>query len=311
MPVVAQLFARQAVACGAALGLGATGCGSADLFPIRPPLAQDGAGLDGGPVAADAGTARSCKRGIATNAGPSAALASSVSSPGVAWWYNWDTQSPGGDPRVEYVPMLWGGGSLDRTLPATARYVLGFNDPDLKTQSDLAPEQAAADWPAVEAKARAAGIPLVSPSVGDCGSAGDASPCAVPAITDAYTYLKDFFAACSGCQVDYVGVHASMCDVSSLQAYLEGNVETGGALEGFTQFGRPLWVTELGCDATHSAADQQAYMEAAVPYLESNPDVVRYAWFSAMPIPSAQLTNADGSLTALGSTYVSLPESCR
>ena len=29
------------------------------------------------------------------------------------------------------------------------------------------------------------------------------------------------------------------------------------------------------------------------------------------PIPNAELANSDGSLTALGSTYVGLPESCR
>ena len=51
-------------------------------------------------------------------------------------------------------------------------------------------------------------------------------------------------------------------------------------------------------------------MQAAMPYLEQQ-RVMRYAWFSAMPIPSAQLTSADGSLTDLGSTYVALTESCR
>ena len=41
-------------------------------------------------------------------------------------------------------------------------------------------------------------------------------------------------------------------------------------------------------------------MRAAIPYLESNPKVFRYSWFSADPIPNAKLMNADGSPTTLG-----------
>jgi hypothetical protein len=55
--------------------------------------------------------------------------------------------------------------------------------------------------------------------------------------------------------------------------------------------------------------DQTAYMQAAVPYLENSPHIFRYSWFSADPIPSAELQNTDGSLTELGMTYVTLPAS--
>jgi hypothetical protein len=244
------------------------------------------------------------------NAGPGAPFAAAASSPGIAWWYNWASQSPGADPRIEFVPMLWGGGSLGQTIPAGSKYVLGFNDPNFNTQANLTPQQAAADWPTVEARAASAGVPIVSPGVKFCGSATDSSQCTVGAITDPYTYLQAFFAACTGCKVDYVAVHAYECDLPSLRDYIEGNLDAGGSLQGFLQFGRPIWVTELACDATHSVADQKAFMQAAVPYLEGNPNVARYAWFSAGPIPNAELANADGSLTDLGQTYVSLPGGC-
>jgi hypothetical protein len=48
-------------------------------------------------------------------------------------------------------------------------------------------------------------------------------------------------------------------------------------------------------------------MRAAIPVLEHDPDVFRYAWFSADPIPEARLLNDDGSATALGRVYASLP----
>jgi hypothetical protein len=106
-------------------------------------------------------------------------------------------------------------------------------------------------------------------------------------------------------------VHAYYCDLSSLRDYLEGNTDAGGSLQGFMQFGKPIWLTEFSCDTTHSVADQTAYMQAAVPYLENSPNIFRYSWFSADEIPSAELANSDGSLTALGTTYVGLPQSCR
>ncbi len=298
------------------------GCGSSDLQPIHDPPGADaaredvvGAGDAGAPdgapsdANADGGPSR-CKRGVAVNAAPSAAFAPTASSPGVVWWYNWASQSSGGDPRVEFVPMIWGGQSLNQAIPASAKALLGFNEPNFKTQSNLTAQQAAADWPAVEAKAAALGIPVASPGVNFCGSASDSSQCTDPAVTDPYTYLKDFLASCSGCTVDSIAVHAYDCDVPSLRAYLEGDTDAGGTLQGFVQFGRPIWLTEFSCDKSHSVADQKAFMQAAVPYLENSPYVMRYAWFSAAPIPNAELANSDGSLTDLGATYVGLPRSC-
>jgi hypothetical protein len=298
-----------------------TSCGSNDLNPIHAAPGADAAadapagegagdGASGDAGMADGGGSVRCKRGIAAVAAPSAAFAPTATSPGVSWSYNWANQSPGGDPRIEFVPMLWGGMSLNQTIPAGSKYLLGFNEPNFNSQANMTAPQAAADWPTVEAEAKGSGAAIVSPGVNFCGSASDASMCTDPAVTDPYTYLKDFLAACPGCTVDGIAVHAYYCDVPSLRAYLEGNTDAGGSLQGFVQFGKPIWLTEFSCDKTHTVADQKAYMQAAVPYLESNPNVKRYAWFSAKPIPNAELTNSDGSLTDLGATYVGLPKSC-
>jgi hypothetical protein len=125
--------------------------------------------------------------------------------------------------------------------------------------------------------------------------------------TDPYQYLTDFFAACATCEVDYVAVHWYNCDLPSLKDYLE----PGGGLAGFEQFGKPIWLTEFSCDTSASAAQQEAYMRAAIPYLEGNPKVFRYSWFSADPIPNARLINSDGAPTSLGQVYISLAQNCR
>jgi hypothetical protein len=262
-----------------------------------------GSGADGSSPDA---SAPACKRGIASNMPPSAALAPTATTPGVSWWYDWSNAGSGQATGIEFVPMIWGANNLAGPIPSSARAVLGFNEPNFKAQSNLTPQQAAADWPQVEALAKPLGIPLVSPAVNFCGSSTDSSGCSDPSVTDPYTWLKDFFAACTGCEVDAVAVHWYNCDLPSLQGYIDGS----SSLEGFVQFGKPIWLTEFSCNGASTVAQQQAYMQAAVPYLEANPHVARYAWFSASNIASAQLMNADGSLTALGTTYVGLAPSC-
>jgi hypothetical protein len=101
-------------------------------------------------------------------------------------------------------------------------------------------------------------------------------------------------------------VHWYNCDLPSLKDYLE----PGGNLEGFEQFGKPIWLTEFSCDGDATLAEQEAYMRAAIPYLEGNRHIARYAWFSADPIPNARLIDASGAPTPLGDVYTSLGPSC-
>ena len=239
-----------------------------------------------------------CKRGIATNVAPGAAFAGSI-----AWWYNWSHAPFTTQNNAEFVPMFWDERDANRVVNPGARFLLGFNEPNFKVQANLTPSEAAQYWRTLETQARAAGVPTVSPAVNFCGPAQDCNG------TNPYQYLKEFFAACQGCKVDYVAVHWYNCDLASLKDFLE----PGGGLEGFEQFGRPIWLTEFACaiGGDTSPAGQEAYMRAAIPYLESNPHVFRYSWFSADPIPQARLINNDGSPTALGRVYMSLPRNCQ
>jgi hypothetical protein len=257
-----------------------------------------GANASGGSVGAggaQAGTA--CKRGIAANTPPGAAF-----FPAITWWYNWAVQPSGANVGIEFTPMIWGSKNVTADLPGGSKYLLTFNEPNFHAQANLTAQQAASYWPMIEAKAKAAHVPIVSPAMNFCGPAENCNG------TNPYQYLKDFFAACSAtaCQVDYVAVHWYNCDLPSLRDYLE----PGGNLEGFEQFGKPIWLTEFSCNGSASVANQETFMRAAVPYLESNAHVFRYSWFSAGPIPSAKLINDDGSPTALGKVYAGLEQSC-
>jgi hypothetical protein len=179
--------------------------------------------------------------------------------------------------------------------------LLGFNEPNFMSQSNLTPAQAAADWVALQANAVKSALQIVGPGMNFCGPAASCNG------TDPFAYLTTFLGDCTGCEVDYVAAHWYNCDLPSLKDYLE----PGGSLAGYEQFGKPIWLTEFSCDPSASEAQQEAYMRAAIPYLESNPHVFRYSWFSADPIPNAKLVNSDGSPTALGQVYIGLAGACQ
>ncbi len=265
----------------------------------------------GGAGTGGASTSRSaCKRGVAYGHHSKADLA--ALSPSVSWWYNWanvpDAALVDGtyrDEDVEYVPMVWGGSfdaaNVTSAIPAGAAALLGFNEPNFGSQSNLSAADAAALWPELEQIADARGLTLVSPAVNFCG--GNCQN------TDPFEYLDDFFAACQGCRVDTVAFHIYVgCNPSgdNKAEWLINHVET--YKQRFTQ---PLWLTEFACDNATSFAEQEAFLRDAVAYLEDEPRIERYAWFSGRfeDIPYVDLLGADGELTSLGDAYVSAPAS--
>ncbi len=91
----------------------------------------------------------------------------------------------------------------------------------------------------------------------------------------------------------------------------DGIVPGGDSLEVFEQFGKPIWMTEFSCHTSATAAEQEAYVRVSIPYLEGNPNVFRYSWFSADPIPNAKLVNSDGSRSSVPRFGAELPVSAR
>jgi hypothetical protein len=259
--------------------------------------ASAGGGGRGGTTGAagSGGAAPTCKRGIATNTAPGAAF-----YPAVRWWYNWSLSRSGGNTGIEFVPMVWGSSTVSGAIPAGSKYLLGFNEPNFKAQSNLTPQAAATAWPALQTNGRNAGVlAIVGPALNFCGPAASCNG------TDPYVYLTDFLTACTSCQVDHVAVHW-YDDFPSLRAYIESN----SSLAGWEQFGKPIWLTEFSLNGNATAAQQEAFMRQAIPYLEGHPSVFRYSWFSADPIPNARLINSDDSPTALGQVYISLASNC-
>lgn len=234
---------------------------------------------------------------------------------GVSWWYNWSNQpetSAAGvyqGLHVDYVPMQWNGSlgsgtvtaaQLAALIPNGTRYLLGFNEPNFRSQANLTPTQAAALWPVLEDVARRKNLKLVSPALNYCGNCVSEGGVTFYSPTQ---YLDAFFAACPNCQVDYIAVHTYVCE----ERYLRQKIAE------LKKYNKPIWLTEFACGdmpaSGISLGVQQKYMLDAVNYLEHEPVVFRYAWFSGRnnEIPNINLLGDSGQLTALGQEYVSLP----
>ncbi|APR76985.1 Hypothetical protein A7982_02332 [Minicystis rosea] len=291
---------------GAALAvlIGMTSCGSGEH--------SSGTGASGGGGSINHPTG--CKRGVAYGHHSKADM--EALSPSVSWWYNWahvpdDGVKPDAYKTIglDYVPMVWGKGGLDSDhvtqiaseIPDSASFLLGFNEPNFGAQANLSASEAAELWPHVEAIADARGLALVSPAVNFCGGSCQE--------TDPFKYLDDFFAACEGCRVDYIGVHiytACQGDGTNKARWLINHLETYKM-----RFDKPLWLTEFACDDAGSLAEQKAFMVDALEYLENEPRIARYAWFSgrADNVANASLLGGDGELTELGQAYVDAPQS--
>lgn len=84
------------------------------------------------------------------------------------------------------------------------RYLLVLNEPNLIDEAKLAPSQAAALWPRIEAVARATGVAIVGPQI-TWGT--------MPGFADPVIWLDDFYGAYRSAhngrdpQIDCLGFH--------------------------------------------------------------------------------------------------------
>jgi len=187
--------------------------------------------------------------------------------------------------------MLWGDTDDDTSnwavmaqnaITAGSDHLLGFNEPDLNLQSNIAPDAAATAWK-THMEPFAGKATLVSPAITN-GAAEDGLGTG---------WLSKFFDACTDCHVDVVAMHwyATTDDFLYFQKQVEAVHTAAGD--------RKVWLTEFGASGTEEA--QVAFLEQAVPYLESLDFMEHYAYF--MVSEGTMLTN--GAPNAIAKAFAS------
>jgi len=232
-------------------------------------------------------------------------------SAGIAWSYNWGTSQSillddlVAEKKIDYCPMAWNGINEDvlrqyvSAHPA-CKYLLGFNEPNLTDQANMTPEQAAQKWPALKAIADELGLKLISPAMNYGTLAGYSNP---------IDWLDEFFTLVPLDDVEGIAIHCYMPNASSVKSYIDM----------FRKYNKPIWLTEFCAwdglnENSYTAEGQQQYMSDILNYLESDPDIFRYAWFiprgsgSEDKFPYMFLLKSfeTGVLTDLGKIFVQM-----
>lgn len=219
---------------------------------------------------------------------------------GAGWIYNWNIEPPEILPSgVEFIPMVYRGGEgATRALAKLRsgspkpgyRALLGFNEPDAKSQGNTTVEEALDAWPKLEAT----GLRLGSPA------------CVHPD----NDWMKAFMKGVDqrGLRVDFVCVHSyGGPSADSLIRRLE---------KIHAMYQRPLWITEFAVadweaktagDNRHKPEKIANFVSNLLPRLEAMDIVERYAWFhggiSGPALSTSKLFHADGSLSVVGKAY--------
>ena len=201
------------------------------------------------------------------------------------WRYDWGVQG-GSSPMVEFVPMVKGtphfrAGYWEQVAGLKARgakHLLGFNEPERKSQGDLTIAQALDLWPKLEAT----GLRLGSPAPSSDGGG--------------MAWLREFMKEVKKrkLRVDFMAIHwYRSSDLAAFESWLKDLKH---------DFDRPVWLTEFNAwNADENT--QERFLKGAVKILERLSFVERYAFFSPGTGKPGSLFKADGQLSELGEFY--------
>lgn len=250
--------------------------------------------------------ARSFKRGVGENSFSSAGELEALAD-GASWYYNWGNApktAEGSTDALEFVPMVWNASGINSALtnylashPET-KYVLGFNEPNFKSQSNMTPSQAATAWVKVEELATKYGVELVGPALNYTdGPINDGKTYQPNDWMDAF--IAAYKAANGGREprMDYVALHCYMNDHNAMLGFVENFAK---------RYGKKVWLTEFcAWEGTVSEASQKSSMIQKVQDLEKSDYVYRYAWFKAKGSNSAPFYRllSGTNLTDMGYAY--------
>ncbi|OCF77404.1 hypothetical protein I204_01392 [Kwoniella mangroviensis CBS 8886] len=227
----------------------------------------------------------------------SASYSKLTTTKGLGWYYNW---SPSGFSGMssEFVPMIWGEGSIDPwdgTVPSGSSHILGFNEPDQSWQvggSDMNVTYAATLHQKWTNKLKDKTVKIGSPAVARGGE----------------WWFNGWITACNGqCKFDFVPIHFYGTNANDLITYIKS----------FPSQSKPIWLTEVACldflSGQICTLDQnKQFMQTAITWFRSTEGqkyIQRWSWFGAFPDQYDKpygLENQDSTLNDLGKYYLSI-----
>ncbi|MFY7900679.1 MAG: glycosyl hydrolase [Chitinophagaceae bacterium] len=211
----------------------------------------------------------------------------------VSWFYDWGSNDVS-TPTREFVPMAWGTGGASNTnvnnviAKDSLTHYLAFNEPDHKGQSNIFVINA---------------LPLYKNLLRAGKRMGS------PACTESqYRVWLDSFtveAYKQNMTYDYVSIH--WYDWGNYTSTQNENPNPTDVFNRFKShidavydyYKKPIWITEFNANINRPSSVHEAFMRLALPWLDANPNVERYAYFFGNDIPARN----NGVLSPAGKIY--------
>ncbi|KAG1790972.1 glycosyl hydrolase catalytic core-domain-containing protein [Suillus plorans] len=240
-------------------------------------------------VALASGSFAATKRGLAFADSDNTGDIAVADGTQVSWVYNWGSTAPSylKNTDMTYIPMQWGEDNADNFMAEVqaqnAKTILGFNEPDLGSQSDITPMTAASLWVQYIQPLKAHGVRLGSPAV-------SSAPSGIP-------WLSQFFGNCTECTFDFIPIHWYGDGLDNFKDYVELF---------YDKFSSPVWVTEFASTSSN-VNEVEDFCTNAIAYLDGQNWIEGYAWFALYRQESGSyynLLDVNGQPNTLGDIYL-------
>jgi putative glycosyl hydrolase len=163
--------------------------------------------------------------------------------------------------------MIWGKDNVGATLGGNSNWIMGFNEPDSPSQSNLSPTEAAILWRQIEQTYP--NRKLLSPAT--CGS-----PAGLNWLVD---FRNAYFATYQTYpRLDGLAVHCYKWSAQDCITFVQSIIDQA------TAWGVPeVWVTEFSFATTYPSSQTGALQEQQtfINWMVAQPKITRYSWFAS------------------------------
>lgn len=221
----------------------------------------------------------------------------------LGWWYNWGTNKDwkangsvvkkkytDSYDAIEFVPMVWTTGNVAElpNIKATGtKYLLGFNEPDLKGQADISTSTALSYWP----KLMNQGMRIGSPATAIW-----------PTASNWFSSFMNSINNNNSLSTDFIAIHCYADNNTDANWFLTSVID-----ECYKKYKKPIWITEFSTSGSNvSESATVNYLKTVMQGLDKRDYVERYAWFSfnRRDVPYGLWYYSTGAWSPAGQVYM-------
>lgn len=230
------------------------------------------------PTSSSTGSSSGKKWGLGWPNGNADYLDTFASRPNVGFLYTWSPYLPDNLYGLQGIPMLWGYDQIsdfqNLVVKGYANYVLGMNEPNEPSQSNMSPQDGAQLWQQYINPLKDQGYYLVSPACTNDQAGLD--------------WMASFFEACTGCQVDAIAFHFYSNDAQAFITY---------ATQLYNTYGKNIWVTEFA-DQNFSGTGGQDSLDQVYAFAATVTEFVDNTSWMEVAFPFGVMSDLQGVNTA-------------